>query len=342
MKRWLDRLRVFLRRLFRREVAPGRYETGSKGSWRGFLASAPFVLPSREYLVYVPRGHTRWRRAPVLVLCHGCRQTPEELAAGTRIADVADRNGWLVLFPRQKEAANPWRCWSWFDTRTARGTGETAIVLAQLDAIRREYRADRRRVVVAGMSAGGALAAAVALRHADAVHGVFVHSGLACGAASAPIAALGVMKHGPDADVETIARDARQGAAAMPRLPLCVVHGDGVGVVALVNAVALVRQFLRFHAHPALDQEAGGDRTRLPPADREMRESPAPGRTVVTREWRSPQDELVARYVEVGGLGHAWSGGDAAYAFNDPAPPPATEALERFARDVMAMSRPHA
>jgi len=331
MRRFLLRLRDFLRRLFGREPEPGRFESGTRGALRGWLASAPLVMPRRDYLVYVPRGHSRWHRAPIVVLLHGCRQTPEEIAAATRIAVTADERGWLVLLPRQKESANPWRCWNWFEARTAAGSGESAIVVAQLDAVRHAYRADRQRVVVAGMSAGGALAAALALHHAEAVRGVFVHSGLACGAASAPVAAMTVMRRGPDTDVEAIARDARLRAEQPLRLPLCVVHGESDDVVAPVNAAALVRQYLRLNDHPALarDLPAGQD---LPPADRESRETLA-GRIVHTRDW-CEASRLVVRYVSIGGLGHAWSGGDAAYTYSDPAPPAATEILARFTAEV--------
>src|SRR5256885_4062493 len=182
MMRWILRVRDVIRRLLRREVPPGRYESGTAGSWQGWVASAPLVLPRRDYLVYVPRGHTRWRRYPLLVLCHGCKQSPEDIAAATRITAFADAHGWLVLLPRQKESANAWSCWNWFDGRTADGAGESAILLAQIEEALDTHRGDKARVVVAGLSAGGALAAAFALRHAARVRGAFVHSGLACGA----------------------------------------------------------------------------------------------------------------------------------------------------------------
>src|SRR5690242_19822899 len=135
MKRLLARIGAIFRRLLRREVEPGRFESGTAGSWHGWIASAPLVLPRREYLVYLPCGHSRWRRAPLLVLCHGCRQTPEEIAAATRITSAADAHGWIVLLPRQKQNANPWSCWNWFDDRTAHGTGEGAILLGQIGQV---------------------------------------------------------------------------------------------------------------------------------------------------------------------------------------------------------------
>src|SRR5882724_5949277 len=154
MRELWSRIKDRVARLFGREVAPGRFESGAKFSWRGWLGAAPFVWPRREYLIYIPRGWSRWRRAPLLVLCHGCKQSPEEIAEATRIVALADHERWLVLLPRQNDSANTWRCWNWFDARTAEGAGEAAIVAAQIAVVASRYRADPRRVIAAGMSAG--------------------------------------------------------------------------------------------------------------------------------------------------------------------------------------------
>jgi hypothetical protein len=147
-----SRARDFASRLVRRKPpAPGHWKKGAKFAITGFLALLPWLWPRREYLLYVPAGWSWWTRAPLFVLCHGCRQTPEEFAQGTRVAALADRLGCLVLMPRQKDAANPYRCWNWFDTATARGHGEAAIVAAMIRSVRRWYRADPARIVVVGM-----------------------------------------------------------------------------------------------------------------------------------------------------------------------------------------------
>ena len=143
------RVKAFFARPFRRAPVPGHFESGSKFTWRGFLAVAPLVQPSRDFLLYVPQGRPRWKRVPLLVLCHGCKQTPEEFARGSRITALADRMGMLVLLPRQKDAANRYRCWNWFDSRTARGAGEAAIVAAQIKSVLRSHRGDSKRVIVA-------------------------------------------------------------------------------------------------------------------------------------------------------------------------------------------------
>jgi len=327
---WL-RVRSFAARLFRREVAAGRFETGRASSLRGLLTTAPLVPATRDYLVYVPRGHTRLRRAPLVVLCHGCRETPEDVAGLTRIAERADREGWLVLLPRQADDANAFRCWNWFESNTSQGAGEAAIIAAQIVAVRRHYRARRDRVWVAGLSAGAALAAVLGLRYPRLVRGVLAHSGLACGAASTPATALTVMQHGPDNDVARIADDAREAErGSAQRVVLLVIQGDRDDVVAPINGIALVDQFLRFNAHPA-GREGYRPAAALPPADATAREAGTGERHGVRVDDWMDDGRVVVRHVAVEGLGHALSGGNADYAFADPLGPDALELLARFA-----------
>lgn len=316
---------------FRREPAPGRFESGSSFSFHGWVATAPAVWPSRDYLVYIPKGRSPWKRAPLLVLCHGCKQTAEDIAKSSRITEVADREGFVVLLPQQKDAANAWRCWNWFERRTAAGDGEAAIVAAQIRAVRRKYRIDRSRVVAAGLSAGGVLAATLGLRYPDLVRGVAVHSGLACGAARSPLTAMAVLRDGPDTDVVAIARRAR--GTGEVRVPIVAIHGADDDIVAPRNAAALVRQYLALNG---CDLPADGDMPHtLPPADTERRIEVAPGRLMTVREWRR-DGRAVARLVEVAGLGHAWSGGDPSAPFTDAAPPAASELIAGLFADGLS------
>ena len=114
LERLWSRIKAFFVGLFRRKPPPpGRFESDKKAAFRGLLTSAPWVWPSREFLIYVPQGHTYWRKKALLVLIHGCHQTPEDFAAGTRVTALADNLGCLVLLPRQDRRANSWGCWYW-------------------------------------------------------------------------------------------------------------------------------------------------------------------------------------------------------------------------------------
>jgi poly(hydroxyalkanoate) depolymerase family esterase len=326
-----ERLRT---RLFRREILPGRFETGRATSLRGLVTTAPIVPPARDYLVYVPRGYSRWRRAPLVVMCHGCSQTPEAFAGLAAIAEHADREGWLVLLPRQAEAANPYGCWNWFESGTAHGAGEAAIVAAQIVAVRRRYRARRERVWVVGLSAGGALAAVMGLRHPRLVRGVMTHSGIACGAASSMATAVAVMAHGPDNDVARVADGARAAQRDESVVPLLAVQGDRDDIVAPVNGVGLVVQYLRFNGHAA-GQIGYKPAAALPASDASAHEA-APGRHPIRIDEWTREGRVVVRHVTVEGLGHAWSGGDDRQPFADPQGPDALALFARFAAEAAA------
>jgi poly(hydroxyalkanoate) depolymerase family esterase len=320
------RIREFAARLLRRApLAPGRFVEDRKFSWRGWLSSSPWTWPSRDYLVYVPRGYGGWKRRPLVVFIHGCKQTPEDFAAATRIAALADDLGWLLLLPRQTNKANPWSCWNWFDDATVAGRGEAAIVAAQVNEVRRAYRVHPRRIFVAGLSAGACLAAVLGVRHPKLFAGVFAHSGVACGAASGALAAMNVLKRGAEGDVEAIARKAREEAPrnALP-LPLLAIHGGRDNVVAETNAVQLVRQYLVLNGI-----EPDGARDAWPRADDETTSTLPGGRTMRTADYRAGGRPVV-RAIRVSELAHGWSGGDPAFPYNDPDPPDATVLLGDF------------
>jgi poly(3-hydroxybutyrate) depolymerase len=175
------------------------------------------------------------------------------------------------------------------------------------------------------MSAGACLAAIAAMRFAKLFAAVGLHSGVACGAASNPAMALNVMAHGADADIDAIAFDAR--TATSPRalpLPVCIVHGEKDRVVAQTNSTQLLRQFLIFNGRFTPDTAA-----ELPAADSNAKSELANGRTVTTEDYRL-DGRLIARRICVDRLGHAWSGGDDAFAYNDPEPPDATRLFVDF------------
>jgi poly(hydroxyalkanoate) depolymerase family esterase len=292
----------------------------------------------REFVVYLPAGWSAEVRAPLIVLCHGCKRTPEEFAKGSRIAAVADQLGCLVLMPRQTKWANPWRCWNWFDPSTMIGGGEAEIVAAHVRFVRQRYRADARRVMAVGISAGAALAAVLGVRHPRHVRAVVTHSGVACGAASSAMAAHDVMLLGPNTDVEAIGAQARARAGRALPVPLLAIHGDNDTVVSPANSIALVRQYLHLNGHSAVSSDtlATGE---LPGADSTVTACTVDGRDVTTREWRI-DGRLVVRHVAVAGLGHAWSGGDDALPFNDARAPDASALVSEFLRDVLPEHAP--
>ena len=312
MKSLWSRIAGLARRLGARRPPPppGRFALKQKSSLHGMIgvAAAP---PWREYLLYLPRGMERLARPPLVVWIHGCRQEPEAFAAGTRITRYADERGFVVVLPRQNRLANPQRCWNWFDRRTARGLGEAAIVAAQAAEVAEKFDLDRKRIYLAGLSSGGALAAALALHHPGLFRAVAIHSGVPCGVAADAVDAARLMADGPKTGAEDAALQARTAARGQARVPALVIHGAGDEVVAPVNAVHLVRQFLLFNG---FDAAVLGNGAVLP----------RPG--ILPLQWRFSEKldgdyyvgrRLAARLVTIAGLGHAWSGGDPAHPYFD-------------------------
>lgn len=308
-----------LRRWFRREPAPGRWIESSAFSWHGVVGFRPLVLPRRHYRIYLPRGFRRRARGPLLALMHGCQQTAEEIARGTRIEALADRLGVVVLTPEQADSANPHRCWNWFDRRTAAGKGEAAIVAAMLEKAQRQCRTDPGRLVVAGMSSGAALAAVMGLRYPSLVRAVITHSGIAAGAATSSLTALAVLGRGPETDVAAIALAARAAGRSDAPVPLLAIQGLADDVIASRHAAALARQYLAFNGI----EVPPGAQTTLPPPDRTERDASTLPHVTRLREWQRDGKPLV-RLVEIEALGHAWCGGDATLPFNAKGPPDAT------------------
>ena len=119
------------------------------------------------YRLYVP-SRSNAEAMPLVVMLHGCTQSPEDFAAGTRMNDLAEEQGFLVVYPRQTQSANAQKCWNWFDAAgQLRDRGEPALIAGLTRDVMRDFSVDPSRVYVAGLSAGGAAAAILAQCYPD-------------------------------------------------------------------------------------------------------------------------------------------------------------------------------
>jgi poly(hydroxyalkanoate) depolymerase family esterase len=261
---------------------------------------------SRRYRLYVPARAASGPR-PLVVMLHGCQQSAADFAAGTAMNRLAEEHGCLVLYPDQERGANSSNCWNWFDAaHQKRGHGEPALLAGMTGQVAREHGADPRRVYVAGLSAGGAMAAVLGAAYPDVYAAVGVHSGLPVGAARDLMSGLHAMK------------GSGKGGRHAPlrrRVPLIVFHGDQDAVVHPSNGAALYRQF------------TGADA-----ALREIEESGAAGagRGHTRTTALDGDGRVVAEHWVVHGAGHAWAGGDPAGSYTDAMGPDASAEMLRF------------
>ncbi len=288
-----------------------------KGQRRG-QAQAPACAPGarfdvhayagpegqRDYRLYVP-GRALTRPPALLVMLHGCTQSPEDFAAGTGMNALAEAEGWLVVYPGQPQSANSARCWNWFKAADqSRDGGEPAIIAGITRAVMAAHDVDPARVYVAGLSAGGAAAAIMGAAYPDLFAAVGVHSGLARGAATSVNSAFAAMRQGSAGHAPGRGR----------AIPTIVFHGDRDRTVHPVNGEHVLAQA---GAGAALTTHVS-------------RESP-PGRHAYTRTvYTDAQRRPVLEHWLLHGAEHAWSGGSADGSYTDPQGPDASREMMRF------------
>jgi poly(hydroxyalkanoate) depolymerase family esterase len=275
--------------------APGRFLAGSFGNGAG----------TRRYRLYVPARAASGPR-PLVVMLHGCQQDAGDFAAGTAMNRQAEEHGCLVLYPDQDRGANGSNCWNWFDAaHQARDQGEPALIAGMTRHVLQEHGADPDRVFVAGLSAGGAMAAVMGAVYPELYAAVGVHSGLPVGAARDLMSGLNAMK---GKHLGGASRTLRR------RRPLIVFHGDQDAVVHPSNGATLIRQFL-------------GDGTVR---EIEERGTAGTGRGHTRTTALDDDGRVVAEHWIVHGAGHAWAGGDPAGSYTDAAGPDASAEMLRF------------
>jgi poly(hydroxyalkanoate) depolymerase family esterase len=268
---------------------------------------------TRGFKLFEPAGF-EGSDLPLVVMLHGCTQDPDGFAAGTRMNTLAQEQGFHVLYPAQAPRSNAQRCWNWFlATDQRRGHGEPALLAGMTRHVMATHRIDPDRVWVAGLSAGGAMAAILAREYPDVFAAAGVHSGLPPGAAHDVVSAFAAMKSG--------GRNAPKSAAGTPTpaagAPLIVFHGDADATVHSLNGSLLVDAALAGAPAQAVRETFGTDAAGYP----------------FTRTVYLPPDgngPSRAEHWVVHGAGHAWSGGDAAGSYTDSAGPDASREMLRF------------
>jgi poly(hydroxyalkanoate) depolymerase family esterase len=262
----------------------------------------------RDYKIYIPASYSSesTESVPLVVMLHGCKQSPDDFAAGTRMNSLADEHGFLVVYPAQAANANGSRCWNWFRPEDQRrDLGEPSIIAGITREVASTYRVDQRRIFVAGMSAGASMALILGDMYPELYAAVGAHSGPPYWAAHDVPSAFAAMQ----------GRTKRSHVPSSTRT--IVFHGDNDHTVNARNADVIVE---RVTSDPGTKLVREGDKAG----------TAAGGRRYRRTDYLDPADHAVVEHWVVHGAGHAWSGGSRSGSFTDPTGPDASAEMVRF------------
>jgi poly(hydroxyalkanoate) depolymerase family esterase len=310
--------RMFRALLDRKE---GRSGIGLRGVMKRAPLSTPDIVPegarfiertysspagSRAYRLFIPSRY-REQPLPLVVMLHGCTQSPDDFAAGTRMNFLAEEQNCFVVYPAQPSQANQSKCWNWFRAADQqRGRGEPSLIAGITRQIMDDYLVDRKRVYVGGLSAGAAAAAVMGATYNDLYAAIGIHSGLACGVATDLPSALVAMRQGGSGH-KVVSGD------RLP-LPTIVFHGDRDTTVHPNNGGQILEQSVRTTS-----------------TQKRVHRGQVPGGHAYTRTILSDASGRgMLEHWNIHGAGHAWSGGSPAGSYTDPRGPDATREMLRF------------
>lgn len=289
---------------------------------RFVTASYTNYVGTRSYKLYIPSGY-HGQPLPLVVMLHGCTQNPDDFAAGTQMNALAEAQLCFVAYPAQTHAANSSKCWNWFKASDQqRDGGEPSIIAGLTRQIADNYSIDPQRIYVAGLSAGGAMAATMATTYPDLYAAAGVHSGLPHGAAQNLPAALAAMQGSQRLSRSPHATGGSRTDAACA--PTIVFHGDRDTTVHPCNGEQVTAQSMSSHAAPG----ASGAKDALRVT---VQTGKVPNGHAYTRSTHhdASGQPLVEHWL-IHGAGHAWSGGSPRGSYTDSKGPDASREMLRF------------
>jgi poly(hydroxyalkanoate) depolymerase family esterase len=345
-------------------AVPTAAQAGGSGTLSHHTLPAGATYPSRQYYRYIPRDLAAPRDRALVVYLHGCTQPAIEAVKGVRWNELADRRGFLVVYPDQRVPDGPTdpdgsaaRCWSPGQAEAVpRGSGELGTIAEITRRVARAYDVHPGRIYVTGISGGAMMATAMAVVYPDLYTAVgHVEN---CGYVCDPTGELAYRHMGPYARV----------------VPAMIVQGSADFVINPAMSESSVTQWIGINDRADNGQRDGSvpltptriehdmpPGTPAPPTlpgtlctEDLTHHNPCPGGVVgpypvTRRSYVQRGGPVVVEAWTIHGLSHNYSGGDAAGSFTDPYGPNITpplfdffQAHARVGRDAPRLAPPPA
>jgi poly(hydroxyalkanoate) depolymerase family esterase len=288
------------------------------------------IWGARDYKLYIPskRSSYKTKKLPIVVAIHGCMQTPESFAGGTRLNKWAEKLGFAVLYPEQSKYANQYSCWNWFmGVNQTRGGGENLIMRKMIESAADDYNLDQRNIFILGISAGAAAANVLANTYPEIFKALASHHGIMYAGANIHNAKE-VVYNGSVESPEKMAKQAYRTSNARgknPLLPTVIIHGSKGAVMNSIHAIQVENEMKAFN--DLLDNGKRDYSINNGLKVNKVKESDVYAYEVF--ELQHKRKTYIKRYM-IQNLGHAWSGGDNQWEFNDPHGPDATKFIIEF------------
>lgn len=295
----------------------------------GWASGAVFNLAgARNYKLWVPENYDGEDPVPLVVALHGCTQDAEDFAVGTQFNELADEEGFLVVYPEQPFWANPNKCWNFpLTSNQSRGSGEPSLIAAVVNKVRRQYNVDEERIYVFGASAGGAMAAIMGATYPDLFAAIGIASGAQYKVAENMLESFPAMwTGGPDPDVNGVKAYQAMGQYARP-MRVFVIHGSDDSILFPIAGHKALSQWAQ--TNDLIDDGQDNDSVNDTPDQTVQGQVPG-GHSYTQYIYYDADDEPIMEKWIVNGMGHAWSGGSTAGSYTDPDGPDATAEMWRF------------
>ncbi|WP_372654926.1 PHB depolymerase family esterase [Halobacteriovorax sp.] len=273
---------------------------------------------TREYKFYSPSS--AYNNSPTVVAIHGCKQTGDVFARGSRLYQAASKYGFNLLLPEQDKNTNPYNCWNWFLPHNQIRMGEASIVVKSIQDAQKKYRLNKDKYFVLGMSSGAAMANILMNCYPKMFKAVASHSGVPYSATSNPLLATHVLENGMLTTPQlTALKGLACGLYAQTSVPALIIQGAKDEVVAPINAEDLAQQYKIYNSYSYED---------LKVSTRSVERTD--GHNYQVNSWRDRSDKVIVEEVMIENLKHKWSGGDDSLDYNQSKGPNATKMIINF------------